>query len=67
MTGQVAKRQVAEATSAWLTSHWNTGLTIVVVDEHGISWLLPRAAYDAVLLKGAISDARAGIANLGKS
>jgi hypothetical protein len=54
------KREVVEATAAWLGA--NPDQAVVVVDDHNVSWAVPKAAYEAVQLAAAIQDARAALA-----
>ena len=61
---RVTKQEAASATAVWISGNWHTPLTILVLDDHGVTWAIPKPAYDAILLKGAISDARAGLPEL---
>lgn len=53
------KPEIAQATATWLVAHPDQAVS--VADDQNVSWAVPRAAYDAIIMKAAVQDARAAI------
>ena len=53
------KQEIAQATAAWLVT--NPAEIVVVVDDLGVSWAIPRPAREAIQLAEAVQQARSAI------
>lgn len=59
MSRKYSRQEIAQATAAWLAA--NPGQAVLVVDDDGVSWAVPRRAREAIILQAALQDARAAL------
>lgn len=53
------KQEIAQATAAWLTA--NADQAVIVVDDRGVSWAIPRQAREAIQLAEVVQQARSSL------
>ena len=53
------KQEIAKATAAWLAA--NADQAVIVVDDLGVSWAVPRPAREAIQLAEAVQQARSSL------
>jgi hypothetical protein len=53
------KQEIVQATCRWLAT--NPEQAVIVVDDHGVSWAVPRQAQEAIQLAEAVQEARSAL------
>ena len=54
-----SKNEIVQATAAWLAA--NADQAVIVVDDRGVPWAVPRPAREAIELAEAVQQARSSL------